>query len=154
MQTSWIGKQAQNFGYRCVQAPGQHSVLLPWHGSVCWNNDSWLGWNGNGLESCQTKFLKQLSWLISSGIYLIPMYAFLVQGPGLYYVDSEGGRLKGMRFSVGSGSPYAYGVLDNGYAFLCFQSYCFWKIAFFKNESVVSPMINHSKMCNKQFLVS
>ncbi|MBA0760179.1 hypothetical protein Gotri_022941 [Gossypium trilobum] len=36
-------------------------------------------------------------------------------GPGLYYVDSEGGRLKGMRFSVGSGSPYAYGVLDNGY---------------------------------------
>ncbi|XP_074295752.1 proteasome subunit beta type-5-like [Silene latifolia] len=38
-------------------------------------------------------------------------------GPGLYYVDSEGGRLKGMRFSVGSGSPYAYGVLDNGYRY-------------------------------------
>ncbi|KAF5746475.1 hypothetical protein HS088_TW06G00646 [Tripterygium wilfordii] len=37
-----------------------------------------------------------------------------IKGPGLYYVDSEGGRLKGMRFSVGSGSPYAYGVLDNG----------------------------------------
>ena len=36
------------------------------------------------------------------------------QGPGLYYVDSEGGRLKGTRFSVGSGSPYAYGVLDSG----------------------------------------
>ena len=36
-------------------------------------------------------------------------------GPlGLYYVDSEGGRLKGTRFSVGSGSPYAYGVPDNG----------------------------------------
>lgn len=30
-------------------------------------------------------------------------------------MDSEGGRLKGTRFSVGSGSPYAYGVLDNGY---------------------------------------
>ncbi|BBG95056.1 N-terminal nucleophile aminohydrolases superfamily protein [Prunus dulcis] len=38
-------------------------------------------------------------------------------GPGLYYVDSEGGRLKGMRFSVGSGSPYAYGVLDDGYRY-------------------------------------
>ncbi|XP_068641610.1 proteasome subunit beta type-5-like [Aristolochia californica] len=38
-------------------------------------------------------------------------------GPGLYYVDSEGGRLKGARFSVGSGSPYAYGVLDNGYRY-------------------------------------
>ncbi|XP_073032722.1 proteasome subunit beta type-5-B-like [Primulina huaijiensis] len=39
------------------------------------------------------------------------------KGPGLYYVDSEGGRLKGTRFSVGSGSPYAYGVLDSGYRF-------------------------------------
>ncbi|AES72343.1 putative proteasome endopeptidase complex [Medicago truncatula] len=38
-------------------------------------------------------------------------------GPGLYYVDSEGGRLKGNRFSVGSGSPYAYGVLDSGYKY-------------------------------------
>jgi 20S proteasome alpha/beta subunit len=36
------------------------------------------------------------------------------QGPGLYYVDSEGGRVKGTRFSVGSGSTYAYGVLDTG----------------------------------------
>ncbi|KAL3677956.1 hypothetical protein R1sor_020912 [Riccia sorocarpa] len=36
-------------------------------------------------------------------------------GPGLYYVDSEGGRVKGKRFSVGSGSTYAYGVLDTGY---------------------------------------
>ena len=38
-------------------------------------------------------------------------------GPGLYYVDSEGGRLKGNKFSVGSGSPYAYGVLDKGYRY-------------------------------------
>ncbi|XP_043702564.1 proteasome subunit beta type-5-like [Telopea speciosissima] len=38
-------------------------------------------------------------------------------GPGLFYVDSEGGRLKGTRFSVGSGSPYAYGVMDNGYRY-------------------------------------
>ncbi|MQM09737.1 hypothetical protein Taro_042611, partial [Colocasia esculenta] len=38
-------------------------------------------------------------------------------GPGLYYVDAEGGRLKGKRFSVGSGSPYAYGVLDSGYRY-------------------------------------
>lgn len=37
------------------------------------------------------------------------------QGPGLYYVDSEGTRLKGNLFSVGSGSTYAYGVLDAGY---------------------------------------
>jgi len=36
-------------------------------------------------------------------------------GPSLYYVDSEGKRIKGQRFSVGSGSVYAYGVLDAGY---------------------------------------
>ena len=43
------------------------------------------------------------------------MFIFsMLQGPGLYYVDSEGGRLKGTRFSVGSGSPYAYGILDSG----------------------------------------
>jgi hypothetical protein len=29
-------------------------------------------------------------------------------------VDNEGGKLKGNCFSVDSGSPYAYGILDNG----------------------------------------
>ncbi|XP_064611317.1 proteasome subunit beta type-5-like [Liolophura sinensis] len=37
------------------------------------------------------------------------------RGPGLYYVDSDGTRLTNMLFSVGSGSPYAYGVLDSGH---------------------------------------
>eukprot|EP00298_Acanthocystis_sp_HF-20_P008425 c17672_g1_i1.p1 GENE.c17672_g1_i1~~c17672_g1_i1.p1 ORF type:complete len:114 (+),score=38.99 c17672_g1_i1:2-343(+) len=36
-------------------------------------------------------------------------------GPHLHYVDSDGTRLKGNLFSVGSGSTYAYGVLDSGY---------------------------------------
>jgi len=36
------------------------------------------------------------------------------KGPELYYVDDDGTRLKGDRFSVGSGSTYAYGVLDLG----------------------------------------
>ena len=34
-------------------------------------------------------------------------------GPNLHYVDSDGQRLKAQRFSVGSGSTYAYGVLDD-----------------------------------------
>lgn len=37
-------------------------------------------------------------------------------GPHLFYVDSEGTRLKSDIFSVGSGSIYAYGVLDQGYS--------------------------------------
>lgn len=35
------------------------------------------------------------------------------QGPRIFYVDSEGTRTEGMRFAVGSGSTYAFGVLDN-----------------------------------------
>lgn len=39
------------------------------------------------------------------------------RGPGLYYVDSDGTRCTNNLFSVGSGSPYAYGVLDTGYKY-------------------------------------
>ena len=38
------------------------------------------------------------------------------KGPGLYYVDSEGQRLAGKMFAVGSGATYAYGVMDQGYS--------------------------------------
>jgi 20S proteasome subunit beta 5 len=37
-------------------------------------------------------------------------------GPAIFYVDSDGSRLKGDVFSVGSGSTFAYGVLDQGYS--------------------------------------
>jgi 20S proteasome subunit beta 5 len=36
-------------------------------------------------------------------------------GPNLFMVDNDGTRLKGTKFSVGSGSMFAYGVLDSGY---------------------------------------
>lgn len=39
------------------------------------------------------------------------------RGPGLYYVDNDGNRLSGSLFSCGSGSIYAYGVLDHGYSY-------------------------------------
>lgn len=37
------------------------------------------------------------------------------KGPGLFYVDDDGTRLQGNLFSVGSGSTFAYGVLDSEY---------------------------------------
>uniref|UniRef100_V9L6X0 Proteasome subunit beta n=1 Tax=Callorhinchus milii TaxID=7868 RepID=V9L6X0_CALMI len=37
------------------------------------------------------------------------------KGPELYYVDETGLRLSGERFCTGSGSTYAYGVLDSGH---------------------------------------
>ncbi len=36
-------------------------------------------------------------------------------GPNLFYVDNDGMRLKSQLFSVGSGSTFAYGVLDSEY---------------------------------------
>lgn len=39
------------------------------------------------------------------------------KGPGLFYVDSDGTRMTNDMFSVGSGSTYAYGVLDTGYKY-------------------------------------
>lgn len=37
------------------------------------------------------------------------------EGPALYYIDSDGTRLQGDRFCVGSGQTFAYGVLDAEY---------------------------------------
>jgi 20S proteasome subunit beta 5 len=37
------------------------------------------------------------------------------KGPGIYYVDTDGNRFTNNIFSVGSGSTYAYGVLDSTY---------------------------------------
>ncbi|KAJ2486651.1 Proteasome subunit beta type-5 [Coemansia sp. RSA 2050] len=39
------------------------------------------------------------------------------KGPGLYYVDSEGQRIANDLFSVGSGSTFAYGILDSHYRY-------------------------------------
>ncbi|THD18122.1 Proteasome subunit beta type [Fasciola hepatica] len=39
------------------------------------------------------------------------------KGAGIYYVDDNGERMTGNLFSVGSGSMYAYGVLDTNYKF-------------------------------------
>lgn len=39
----------------------------------------------------------------------------MFKGAQLYYVDNDGTRTPGRVFSVGSGSVYAFGVLDSGY---------------------------------------
>ena len=38
-------------------------------------------------------------------------------GPNLYYINTEGSRIKGNIFSVGSGMTFAYGVLDTYYKY-------------------------------------
>ena len=54
-----------------------------------------------------------LSLPVVNGLIL---HMLVLQGPGLYYVDSDGSRLTNNIFSVGSGSTYAYGVLDSEYS--------------------------------------
>lgn len=39
------------------------------------------------------------------------------KGPKIYMVDNDARRLPGKLFSIGSGSVYAYGILDKGYRF-------------------------------------
>jgi 20S proteasome subunit beta 5 len=39
------------------------------------------------------------------------------EGPALYYIDSDGTRLSGNLFCVGSGQTFAYGVLDANYRY-------------------------------------
>eukprot|EP00727_Mastigamoeba_balamuthi_P010378 m51a1_g5963 putative proteasome subunit beta type 5 (285) ;mRNA; f:169709-170704 len=66
------------------------------------------------------------SKLLASTLYYYRNYGLSVgtmiagwdkKGPGLYFVDNDGTRLKGDLFSVGSGSVYAYGVLDSCYRY-------------------------------------
>lgn len=39
------------------------------------------------------------------------------KGPQIFYVSDDGSRMPGKLFSVGSGSTYAYGVLDSQYRY-------------------------------------
>lgn len=48
-------------------------------------------------------------------VFVLCQCTNFLQGPSVFYVDSDGTRLKGDVFSVGSGSTFAYGVLDQGY---------------------------------------
>ena len=37
--------------------------------------------------------------------------------PHIFYCDNEGNRLPGLMFSIGSGSTFAYSILETGYKF-------------------------------------
>lgn len=53
-------------------------------------------------------------YLLLSNIVFVSYFLFF-KGPGLYYVGDDGTRITNNIFSVGSGSTYAYGVLDSEY---------------------------------------
>lgn len=57
-------------------------------------------------------------------------------GPHLFYMDNDGTRVEGKLFSVGSGSTYAYSVLDSNY-----------KVDLTKEEAVELGMIFFLSFC-------
>jgi len=64
--------------------------------------------------------LNMISQYRGQGLSMGTMVAGADIGTGttdLYFVDDDGMRIQGDLFSVGSGSPYAYGVLDTGYKY-------------------------------------
>ncbi|KAJ7956027.1 Proteasome subunit beta [Quillaja saponaria] len=68
--------------------------------------------NASGLESVSTQFGVNCELFAEFSASPSLELSSTLDGPGLYSVDSKGGRHKGTQFSVGSGSPYAYGVLE------------------------------------------
>lgn len=60
-------------------------------------------------------FLQWIQFLTLLLVYRTMICGWDKTGPNIFYVDSDGTRMKGNMFSVGSGSTFAYGVLDQGY---------------------------------------
>ncbi|CAG8782946.1 19576_t:CDS:2, partial [Racocetra fulgida] len=79
-----------------------------------------LGTMAGGAADCQfwERELERISVAAASKLLANMVYPYkgmgLSMGPNLFYVDSDGSRFKGDTFSVGSGSTFAYGVLDSG----------------------------------------
>lgn len=63
----------------------------------------------------------------------------------LYYLDSDGTRTTGKVFSVGSGSLFAYGVLDSGYKWDLTDDEAFGKVTIFKLSSFPNFLLSRTR---------
>jgi len=90
-------------------------------------------WERNLAFQCRVHYLREgkristaaASKLLANTIYSYRGYGLSMgtmiagwdeaAGPALYYIDDDGTRLKGSIFSCGSGSTYAYGILDSAF---------------------------------------
>lgn len=118
-------QQEAHLRRRGEQAPRQHALRLPRDGPLHGHHDRRLGRDGapcppspaRAPSRASSHAVRPACFCHLAAHQAPPRASPLppLQGPALYYVDSEGKRLKGRRFSVGSGSLFAYGVLDAGY---------------------------------------
>lgn len=95
---------------RCLSIRGTAKLLSfmlhPFKGTEVCVALTLCGWDkeANTTACARTSFLSSLTENSS--------FVNNNDGPKLIYVCSDGARLQGDLFSVGSGSPYAYGILD------------------------------------------
>ncbi|XP_031612902.1 proteasome subunit beta type-11a [Oreochromis aureus] len=94
------------------------SMLHPFKGTEMCVALTLCGWDKQeGATDCATS-LEDSSWMTDDSSLAVFSNQNITattspnSGPKLIYVCSDGARLQGDVFSVGSGSPYAYGVLD------------------------------------------
>ena len=91
----------------------QHADPLQGLRSVCWHDDHRVG------QDCESPVPCGAVPACCNQAICGRVTHQCAQGPALYYVDNDGTRLQATDdmpyFSVGSGSTYAYGVLDQGY---------------------------------------
>jgi Proteasome subunit len=100
LSTARTKKQGANLGICCKQIPQQPRVQL----------------QGYGIEhGASNPTFSRLQVILMHETQGTMICGWDKTGPAIFYVDSDGTRLKGDLFSVGSGSTFAYGVLDQGY---------------------------------------
>ncbi|XP_062280194.1 proteasome subunit beta type-11b [Scomber scombrus] len=99
-------------------------MLHPFKGTELCVAATLCGWDGGEVDDQvgteidsqreTTKTMTQWSSSTTSGQRCLDRKKVSFSGPSLVYVCSDGTRLQGTLFSVGSGSPYAYSILDQG----------------------------------------
>jgi 20S proteasome subunit beta 5 len=92
----------------------------------------WLAWLGMQCRLHELRHKRRISVAAASKILANLVYQYKgmglsmgtmcagvtpEEGPALYYIDSDGTRLPGNLFCVGSGQTFAYGVLDAEYKY-------------------------------------
>jgi len=92
----------------------------------------WLAWLGMQCRLHELRHKRRISVAAASKILANLVYRYKgmglsmgtmcagvtpEEGPALYYIDSDGTRLAGNLFCVGSGQTFAYGVLDAEYRY-------------------------------------
>ncbi|KAI9166927.1 Proteasome subunit beta type-5 [Paramyrothecium foliicola] len=109
-----------------------NSVLLGTMAGGAADCQYWLAWLGMQCRLHELRHKRRISVAAASKILANLVYSYKnmglsmgtmcagvtpEEGPALYYVDSDGTRLAGNLFCVGSGQTFAYGVLDAEYRY-------------------------------------